>query len=233
MAAPATFLRRYAAYSVDVAIVLVIAVPLVAWQLGDVPAAFDMAVASLQQRLFELFDSALYDGALYDAGPFELARRWADDPGLRAGLAALADVVLDALVVAMLIVVLAAAVWFIGFESSARQATPGKAALGLRVIAVDGGRPSFGRVAARFIAGAPSWALLHLGHAMAAWTKDRRALHDLIAGTRVVQHDAPGTPLPAWATAWLFLQVAAVFGLSGFVLLRYAQLLNEAVGASG
>ena len=139
MAAPATFLRRYAAYSVDVAIVLVIAVPLVAWQLGDVPAAFDMAVASLQQRLFELFDSALYDGALYDAGPFELARRWADDPGLRAGLAALADVV----------------------------------------------------------------------------------------------HDAPGTPLPAWATAWLFLQVAAFFGLTGFVLLRYAQLLNEAVGASG
>ena len=233
MAAPATFLRRYAAYSVDVAIVLVIAVPLVAWQLGDVPAAFDMAVASLQQRLFELFDSALYDGALYDAGPFELARRWADDPGLRAGLAALADVVLDALVVAMLSVVLAAAVWFIGFESSARQATPGKAALGLRVIAVDGGRPSFGRVAARFIAGAPSWALLHLGHAMAAWTKDRRALHDLIAGTRVLQHDAPGTPLPAWARAWLLAQIAGFFGLTGFVLLRYAQLLNEAVGASG
>lgn len=233
MAVPATFLRRYAAYSVDVAIVLVIAVPLVAWQLGDVPAAFDMAVASLQQRLFELFDSALYDGALYDAGPFELARRWADDPGLRAGLAALADVVLDALVVAMLIVVLAAAVWFIGFESSARQATPGKAALGLRVTDADGGRAPFGRVLARFLAGAPSWALLHLGHAMAAWTKDRRALHDLIAGTRVVQHDAPGTPLPAWATAWLFLQVAAFFGLTGFVLLRYAQLLNEAVGASG
>ena len=229
MDAPATFWRRYAAYSVDVAAVVVIAVPLLAWQMAGVPAAFDAAVEALQLRLWDLLDGALMD----PAGPLELARRWADDPGLRAGIAALADVVLDAVVVAMLVLVLVAAVWFVGFEASARQATPGKAALGLRVIGVDGGRPSFGRVAARFIAGAPSWALLHLGHAMAAWTKDRRALHDLIAGTRVVQHDAPGTPLPAWATAWLFLQVAAFFGLTGFVLLRYAQLLNEAVGASG
>ena len=59
MAVPATFLRRYAAYSVDVAIVLVIAVPLVAWQLHAVPAAFDAAVATLQQRLFELLDGVL------------------------------------------------------------------------------------------------------------------------------------------------------------------------------
>ena len=229
MDAPATFWRRYAAYSVDVAAVAVIAVPLLAWQMADVPAAFDAAVEALQLRLWDLLDGALMD----PAGPLELARRWADDPGLRAGITALADIVLDALVVSWLIVALAAAIWFIGFESSSRQATPGKAALGLRVTAADGSRPSFGRVAGRFLAGAPSWALLHLGHAMAAWTKERRALHDLIAGTRVVQHDPAATPLPAWARAWLFLQVAAFFGLTGFVLLRYAQLLNEAVGASG
>ena len=233
MAVPATFLRRYAAYSVDVAIVLVIAVPLVAWQLHAVPAAFDAAVATLQQRLFELLDGALHDGAPYDTGLFELARRWADDPGLRAGITALADIVLDALVVSWLIVALAAAIWFIGFESSSRQATPGKAALGLRVTAADGSRPSFGRAAGRFLAGAPSWALLHFGHAMAAWTKERRALHDLIAGTRVVQHDPAATPLPAWARAWLFLQVAAFFGLVAFVLVRYARLLDEAAGTFG
>ena len=233
MAVPATFLRRYAAYSVDVAIVLVIAVPLVAWQLHAVPAAFDAAVATLQQRLFELLDGALHDGAPYDTGLFELARRWADDPGLRAGIAALADVVLDAVVVAMLVLVLVAAVWFVGFESSARQATPGKAALGLRVTDADGDRPPFGRVLARFLAGAPSWALLHLGHAMAGWSRERRALHDLVAGTRVLQRDPPGTPLPAWARAWLLAQLAGFFGVTGFVVLRYTQLLAEAAGGFG
>ena len=229
MDAPATFWRRYAAYSVDVAAVVVIAVPLLAWQMAGVPAAFDAAVEALQLRLWDLLDGALMD----PAGPLELARRWADDPGLRAGIAALADVVLDAVVVAMLVLVLVAAVWFVGFESSARQATPGKAALGLRVTDADGDRPPFGRVLARFLAGAPSWALLHLGHAMAGWTRERRALHDLVAGTRVLQRDPPGTPLPAWARAWLLAQIAGFFGLTGFVLLRYAQLLVEATGDLG
>ena len=102
MDAPATFWRRYAAYSVDVAAVVVIAVPLLAWQMAGVPAAFDAAVEALQLRLWDLLDGALMD----PAGPLELARRWADDPGLRAGIAALADVVLDAVVVAMLVLVI-------------------------------------------------------------------------------------------------------------------------------
>ena len=228
MDAPATFWRRYAAYSVDVAAVVVIAVPLLAWQMAGVPAAFDAAVEALQLRLWDLLDGALMD----PAGPLELARRWADDPGLRAGIAALADVVLDAVVVAMLVLVLVAAVWFVGFESSARQATPGKAALGLRVTDADGGRAPFGRVLARFLAGAPSWALLHLGHAMAAWTRDRRALHDLVAGTRVELRDDVAAALPGWARAWLALQVAAVVLLFGLVLVRYVQLALE-VAAGG
>ena len=68
---------------------------------------------------------------------------------------------------------------------------------------------------------------------MAGWTRERRALHDLVAGTRVLQRDPPGTPLPAWARAWLLAQIAGFFGLTGFVLLRYAQLLVEATGDLG
>src|SRR5699024_7519477 len=111
---------------------------------------------------------------------------------------------------------------------SPRQATPGKAALGLRVTATDYGRPSFGRVLARFVAGAPSWALLHLGHALAAWTPERRALHDLIAGTRVLQDAPAGPPLPAWAKAWLVAQAVAAVATTAIVGARYAQWLAEA-----
>ena len=209
MAVPATFARRYAAYSIDAAIVAAIAVPLVAWTLRDVPAAFDAIVAALQTRMWELADTLLFD----PVGPWAIAEIVADDPALRAGIAALAELLLETLATAALTVVAIAAVWFVGFESSSRQATPGKAALGLRVTDMAGERPAVGRVLVRFVAGAPSWALLHLGHAMAAWTKERRALHDFVAGTRVEQDDDATAPLPAWARAWLVAQVVAVVAL--------------------
>jgi hypothetical protein len=50
---------------------------------------------------------------------------------------------------------------------------------------------------------------LNLGHALAAWTPDRRALHDFIAGTRVENVDPKNTQMPIWA--WL------IIGLHGLV----------------
>ncbi|MND00767.1 hypothetical protein D3C83_194950 [compost metagenome] len=69
--------------------------------------------------------------------------------------------------------------------------------------------------------------MLNLGHALAGWRHDRRALHDLIAGTQVL---ADG-PMPRWARAWLQLQ-ALVFGALllaaiawlGWLLLELARL---------
>ena len=228
MAVPATFTRRYAAYSADVAIVAAIALPLVAWGLREFPAAFEAAVTGLQMRMWELADTLVHE----TVDPWKMGELVAADPALRAGVAALVELLLETFATIGLTIVGVAAVWFIGFESSARQATPGKAALGLRVTDVAGARPSAGRVALRFVAGAPSWALLHLGHAMAAWTKERRALHDLIAGTRVVQVDDANAPLPAWARAWLATQVIAVVALVAWVFVYYAGLIVEAAGSS-
>lgn len=228
MAVPATFARRYAAYSADAALVAAIAVPLLAWTLRDVPATFDATVAALQMRLWELAETLVYE----PVGPWAMAELVSDDPALRAGIIALVELVLETLATAAVTIVAIAAVWFVGFESSARQATPGKAALGLRVTDLAGARPAFGRVLARFVAGAPSWALLHLGHAMAAWTKDRRALHDFIAGTRVEQQDDATAPLPPWARAWLAAQVIAVVALIAWVVVYYAGLVAGAAGTS-
>ena len=73
----------------------------------------------------------------------------------------------------------------------------------------------------RFVAAAPSWLLLHLGHALVAWRADGRALHDLIAGTRV-DGDAP---LPRWASAWLAVQVAMLLLLLLAPLVLLGRLL--------
>jgi uncharacterized RDD family membrane protein YckC len=51
---------------------------------------------------------------------------------------------------------------------------------------------SVARAAARFFAGSLSWLSLNLGHAMALFRRDGRALHDLIAGTAVIDRNSGG-----------------------------------------
>lgn len=66
-------------------------------------------------------------------------------------------------------------------------ATLGKWLLGLRVVGPDGRRPSLARSAARAALSAASVLLLGLGVLLALFTRSGRALHDLAAGTWVVE----------------------------------------------
>lgn len=225
---PAGFWRRYAAYSLDAAMLGLLSLPLLWPRLQEAQAGFTEEIARLQLRLWALLDPSL--GSSADL--LNLARDWAADPVLRASLASLSEQLASLLLAVALTVFVLAAAWFIASESSRWQASPGKRLLGLRVTHLTGGRCSPGRIALRFIAGIPSWGLLNLGHAMAGWRRDKRALHDLITGTRVELATGAPMAMPTWARSWLLLQAAALFGLLGFVLLRYAQLLWE-VAAGG
>lgn len=224
---PAGFWRRYAAYSLDALALCLIALPLLWPRLSAAPAQLLGQLEALQQRLWELMDATLASSS----DPYALAQDWAGDPALLAGLAALTRSVLalSALVAATLFAL--AAVWFIASESSRWQASPGKRLLGLRVTDLAGARCSLGRIALRFFAGIASWAPLNLGHAMAGWNPGKRALHDFIAGTRVEL--APGAPaaMPPMACRWLLLQAVVFFGTVAFVLARYLQLVQEALGS--
>jgi len=72
-------------------------------------------------------------------------------------------------------------------ESSAKQATLGKMALGLKVTDLAGRRISFARATGRHFAKILSGMILFIGYIMAGFTERKQALHDLIAGT-LVQH---------------------------------------------
>jgi uncharacterized RDD family membrane protein YckC len=229
MNAPAGFWRRYAAYSLDAVGVVLLALPLLVPRAIAGLAALDDGILKLQMRIWELFDATLATSAV-EPDPVALALQWADDPQLRSGMFELAAMLTGVALVLAGIVAAVAALWFIGFESSRWQATPGKRLLGLQVTALDGSRPQPWRIALRFVAGAPSWLFLHVGHAMAGWNRDKRALHDFVAGTRVLLADGAVPGLPNWARSWLFLQLALVFGYVGFVGLEYVRLLLE-VGA--
>ncbi|KPP91468.1 RDD family protein [Erythrobacter sp. HL-111] len=77
--------------------------------------------------------------------------------------------------------------YFIGFEGSEMQATPGKKALGLIVTDERGGRISYLRAAGRSFGKILSGLVLAIGYIMVAFTERKQGLHDLLASTLVVK----------------------------------------------
>lgn len=71
-------------------------------------------------------------------------------------------------------------------ESSARQATLGKMAMGIVVTDLHGQQVSFGRASGRFFGMYLSAFLLLIGFIMVAFTKRKQGLHDILAGCLVV-----------------------------------------------
>jgi uncharacterized RDD family membrane protein YckC len=67
------------------------------------------------------------------------------------------------------------------------QATPGKMALGLKVVTPEGGPITSGTATARFFAEMLSALICGVGYIMAAFDEEKRALHDRLCNTRVVR----------------------------------------------
>lgn len=84
-------------------------------------------------------------------------------------------------------IIIANLLYYTGFTASPLQATPGKYLLGLRVTGPDLGHPGVLRALVRSVAGGLCWLTLGAGFALSAITPARRALHDLVAGTRVLR----------------------------------------------
>ena len=83
--------------------------------------------------------------------------------------------------------------YFAVFESSPRQATPGKMMLGLFVTDIHGRRLTFSRALGRTLSKIPSKMFCFLGYILALFTARNQALHDMIAGTLVLE---PAYPAP-------------------------------------
>lgn len=87
--------------------------------------------------------------------------------------------------------------YFVGLPITRLQGTLGKRAIGIKITDLAGNRIGAGRSLLRFAASLVSLAALGLGYAFCFWNARRRTLHDLIAGTVVVNAKAA----PAGITA--------------------------------
>lgn len=76
--------------------------------------------------------------------------------------------------------------YFVGFHG-VLGATPGKMFFGMRVVLADGEALSVPRALARHLAEFVSIAGLGMGYLIAPFHPERRALHDLVVGTRVIR----------------------------------------------
>jgi hypothetical protein len=58
---------------------------------------------------------------------------------------------------------------------------------------------------------------MNLGHALAAWTPQRRALHDYVASTRVENVDPQNNRMPVWA--WVVVIAHGLFFIGSCLLM--------------
>jgi uncharacterized RDD family membrane protein YckC len=221
---PAGFWRRYAAWTLDAAPIAALALLFASPGSGDRVAALRAAVDGLSATLATL----MIDGLESMQSPLLLALQWLRDPAVRADAAALQSA-LGALVLPPLVGFVAIAlVYSVAFERSRWRATPGKRALGLAVVDERGRRIKAGHALLRFGAGALSWLTLNLGHAMAALPPRHLALHDRVSDTRVVRISADAT-MPAWAKAWLVLQLCAFVTANAWAFAALSHAMRTAV----
>ena len=80
-----------------------------------------------------------------------------------------------------------ALLYFSIMESSKLQATLGKMALGIKVVDLNGQRISFVNALGRYFGKILSGIIFLIGYIMAAFTKKKQALHDILAGTLVIK----------------------------------------------
>ena len=86
----------------------------------------------------------------------------------------------------MVLYYVAAALYYALQESSVHQATLGKRALGIKVTDMAGQRLTRKKAFARWFAAALSHLTLYIGFLIAAFTRRKQALHDLVVDTLVV-----------------------------------------------
>lgn len=204
---PGGFWRRAAAWSLDALPAGAIALALCRTGLQAAAASTAAAWTTLAGSMAgHMAAVILASDIAAPPGPPELAamlRGMLHDPALLAAADALHQALLSLAGPPLAAFVLVFMAWCVGFEASRAQATPGKRALGLRVVAVHGAAAGTDALLLRFLAGTLSWLSLNIGHAMAAAPPRHAALHDRISRTRVVLDNRASKRLPAWAGLWL------------------------------
>lgn len=134
-----------------------------------------------------------------------------------------------AMLIGQIVVSLVCLLYWPVMESSSRRATFGKSLVGIQVTDLDGARVSFLRSLLRNIAKIVSAFPLYIGFVLAAFTKRKQALHDMITKCLVVR-TGPSHFVKALAAAVGGLLVAAGCGAAYFYYVIVPQMQDQVAG---
>lgn len=116
--------------------------------------------------------------------------------------------------------------YYVLMESSARQATLGKMAVGIKVTGLDGARITRARALGRWASHLVNYLTLYIGYLVTLFTQRKQGLHDMVASTYVVDQwaytDHPERQqrtLGTVATVILVIWAALILLGLGFVVL--------------
>lgn len=208
VSSPAGFWKRYVAYFIDLVLIYIVLELLVA-------LFFSALGISYWQQARELLTMALNPQSS-DSDPAVL-------------LAQTESLLVKLTIFSSIAYAVLAGAYFVLCESSEAQATLGKRMIGIKVTDLRGQRIGRGRALARFLATGLSWLSLNLGHALAAWTPQRRSLHDYLASTRVENVDPSHAAMPFWA--WVVIGAhALIFLLTILGMLALVAYIFSAIG---
>lgn len=132
-------------------------------------------------------------------------------------------------VVIQLISLVVTAAYYAGFHASRGQATPGKMAIGIKVVRTDGSRISLLRGIGRYFAAILSGLILCIGYLMAAFTERKQGLHDMLCDTLVVDRWAY-TDNPQWQRRELGTVTIVVLVLWGLLLVGLLVMMVALIG---
>lgn len=85
-------------------------------------------------------------------------------------------------------------VYSVGFMTSEMQATLGQKAVGIKVVKDNGEKIEYGAAIGRYLISIISSILLKIGYLIAFAREDKKTLHDLVAGTLVIESETSFQP---------------------------------------
>ncbi len=130
--------------------------------------------------LFFIVASVIGLGAASSEIAFDEQNMEMEDPSLLIGA------MMGTFMVLILLSTVGSWLYFALMESSSKQGTLGKMALGLKVTDTMGYPITFGRATGRYFGKFLSQAILMIGFIMVAFTEKKQGLHDMLAGTVVL-----------------------------------------------
>jgi uncharacterized RDD family membrane protein YckC len=183
----AGFWTRVFAYLIDT---IILAIPSAIIVIFFTAGAFSDATNAFSGIMGPIsLDTITSPGTMVPSAPGSLDLGPLLSPDLGSLFGPLFGSLLLAMIEAAVIVLAIRWAYFAYLESSPRQASFGKTALGLMVVDGGGRRISFLRATGRWLGKLLSWASFGIGFYLIQFTEKKQGLHDLIADTFVVHKD--------------------------------------------